>query len=234
SFDTLNTIFRIQGKETTVADLKYYEKSFDKFSYIYRKVVRDSAGGPRGYFFLLSDPKRYKSDALVPELFRQTREMVPEYAPGYYYGIYNRGTLVSYYNDYPFPTRLAPDQIPRFELETRKNRDFEELWYRHSGDRVVVIAREDNSFIEGITLFSYLFSTFVVLLLIYRLAAILVRTRLRPGRLSPYFQFSIRTQIHSTILLVSLLSFIIIGIATILFFIKRYDRNNQDRLSRAI
>ncbi len=34
--------------------------------------------------------------------------------------------------------------------------------------------------------------------------------------------------------MVSLLSFLIIGVATILFFIKRYDRNNQDKLSRAI
>src|SRR5690606_33832986 len=30
--------------------------------------------------------------------------------------------------------------------------------------------------------------------------------------------------------LISLLSFLIIGVVTILFFINRYDRNNQDRL----
>jgi nitrogen fixation/metabolism regulation signal transduction histidine kinase len=33
--------------------------------------------------------------------------------------------------------------------------------------------------------------------------------------------------------MVSLLSFIVIGIATILFFVDRYNRNNQDRLTRA-
>src|SRR6185436_14783273 len=43
-----------------------------------------------------------------------------------------------------------------------------------------------------------------------------------------------RMQIHSTIILISLLSFIIIGAVTILFFINRYDRNNQERLSRAM
>jgi len=48
------------------------------------------------------------------------------------------------------------------------------------------------------------------------------------------WQFSIRMQIHSTIILISLLSFIIIGAVTILFFINRYDRNNQERLSRAM
>lgn len=234
SFDTLNTIFRIQGKETSIIDLKYFEKSFDKFSYIYKKEVLDSFGVNMGYFFVLSEPKRYKSDALIPELFRQTKELVPEYSPGYFYGVYSKLDLINYYNDYPFPTRLSNFQLPKYEFEVRKNKDYEELWYRHSADKVVVIAKKDNSFIEGISLFSVLFSTFILLLFIYRTTAFLVRSRFRMGALSEYFQFSIRSQIHSTIILVSLLSFLIIGIATILFFIKRYDRNNQDKLSRAI
>lgn len=234
SYDTLNTIFSIQGKETSIADLKYFEKSFDKFSYIYKKDVVDTFGVTMGYFIVLSEPKRYKSDALIPELFRQTKELVPEYSPGYYYGVYSNMDLISYYNDYPFPTKLSEKQVPTFEFEVRKHRDYEELWYRHSADKVVVIAKKDNSFIEGITLFSYLFSTFILLLFIYRTTAFLVRSRFRVGALSEYFQFSIRSQIHSTIIMVSLLSFVIIAIATILFFVKRYDRNNQDKLSRAI
>lgn len=127
SYDTLNTIFRIQGKETSILDLKYFEKSFDKFSYIYKKEVVDTFGVNIGYFFVLSEPKRYKSDALVPELFRQTKELVPEYSPGYYYGVYSRMDLINYYNDYPFPTKLSEGQLPTFEYEVRKNRDYEEL-----------------------------------------------------------------------------------------------------------
>ncbi|MBL7735985.1 MAG: HAMP domain-containing histidine kinase, partial [Chitinophagaceae bacterium] len=234
SFDTLNTIFRIQGKETSIRDLRYFEKSFDKFSYIYKKEVEDTSGATMGYFFVISDPKRYKSDALTPELFRKTKELAPEYSPGYYYGVYSKLGLVSYYNDYPFPTRLSQKQLPKFEFETRKNKSYEELWFRHSIDKVVVIAKKDNSFIEAITLFAYLFSTFIFLLAIYRFTAVLVRTRFKKEALAQYFQLSIRSQIHTTILLVSLLSFIIIGVVTILFFVKRYDRNNQDRLSRAI
>ncbi len=234
SYDTLNTIFTIQGKETSILDLKYFEKSFDKFSYIYRKEVVDTFGVNAGHFFVLIEPKRYKSNALIPELFRQTKELVPEYSPGYYYGVYNQMDLINYYNDYPFPTRLSNEQLPTYEYEVRRNKDYEELWYRHSADKVVVIAKKDNSFIEGITLFSCLFSTFILLLFIYRTTAFLVRSRFRLGALSAYFQFSIRSQIHSTIIMVSLLSFLIIGVATILFFIKRYDRNNQDKLSRAI
>ncbi|HUR12687.1 MAG TPA: hypothetical protein VM012_15025, partial [Flavitalea sp.] len=206
SFDTLNTIFRIQGKETNVTDLRYFEKSFDKFSYIFKKEVKDSSGLNIGYFFVLSEPKKYKSDALIPELFKQTQQLIPEYSPGYSYAIYNNLELIEHYNEYPFSTQLLPEQVPRTEFVRKQEGSYEQLWYRHTGDKVVVIVKKDNSFIEAITLFSYLFSTFLFLLAVYRLAALLIRSRMQPQVLRQYWQFSIRSQIHSTIILVSLLS----------------------------
>ncbi len=44
SFDTLNTIFKLQGKQTTIPNLMYYEKTFNEFSYIYKKQILNSAG----------------------------------------------------------------------------------------------------------------------------------------------------------------------------------------------
>ncbi len=234
SYDTLNTIFNIQGKSTSISDLKYFEKSFDKFSYIFRRTITDTLGDIEGYFFVLSEPKRYKSDALIPELFKQNKELVPEYSPDYSYGIYTKLDLIHHYNDYPFPTQLSPEQVPKTEYEVRYSKKYEELWYRRSADKVVMIVKKDNSFIEAITLFAYIFSTFLLMLALYRLVLLLVRSKFRFTNIRQYFQLSIRSQIHSTIILVTLLSFVIIGVATILFFINRYDRSNQDKLSRAI
>ncbi len=106
SYDTLNTIFRNQSKATNIPDLRYFERSFDKFSYIFKKEVIDSNDVTIGYLFVLSDPKRYKSEALVPELFKQTRELTPGYSPSYAYAIYDSLQLIVHYNDYAFPTSL--------------------------------------------------------------------------------------------------------------------------------
>jgi two-component system, NtrC family, nitrogen regulation sensor histidine kinase NtrY len=235
SYDTLNTIFRVQGKKTNslLPTLRYFERSFDRFSYIFRHAAIDSNGATLGYLFVLSDPRRYKSDALTPEIFKQSREMVPDYSSGYSYAIYDTVKLITNYNDYPFPTRLSPDQIPNEEVRFRQKDGYEEFWFRPSASTIVVITRKDNYFIEAITLFAYLFSTFLFLLSFYRFISFLVRSRFRSTPLKQYWQLSIRSQIHSTIIMVSLLSFIVIGIATILFFINRYQRNNQDRLTRA-
>jgi signal transduction histidine kinase len=236
SFDTLNTIFRVQGKRTATPGLRYFERSYDRFSYIYRResIVEDSMR--MGTLFVLSDPKNYKADALTPELFRQNRELAPEYSTVYSYAVYDStNNLVRNYNDYAFPTHIESDPIPSDqEFFIVRKSGYEELWYRPSADKRIVVARKNNSSIEAITLFAYLFSTFLFLLAFYRFAALLIRSRMRWSLFKQHWQLSIRSQIHSTIIMVSLLSFIVIGIATILFFINRYQRNNQDRLTRAI
>ncbi|MBC7904701.1 MAG: hypothetical protein H7Y27_14850, partial [Gemmatimonadaceae bacterium] len=229
SYDTLNTIFRIEGRPTNVTDLRYFETSYDKFSYIFRKAVTDTSGKTIGFFFVLSEHKRYKNDALIPELFRPKND----YPPNYTYAVYDRGNLKEYYNEYQFPTRLADSMIPKAEFVQRKQNGYDELWYRDS-DKVVVIARKDHYLIEAITLFAYLFSSFLILLALFRVITILIATRLKRQLLRQFFQVNLRSQIHGTFIVITLISFIVIGIATIVFFINRYERNNLERLSKAI
>jgi signal transduction histidine kinase len=235
SYDTLNTIFQIQGKKTAISGMRFFERSFDKFSYIFK---RDAAIGNKklGSIFVLADPKQIKNEALTPELFRQNTVMLPEqYSSVWAYAIYDSDrNLISNYNDYAFPTHLSNWLIPQNEFERRRNNSFEELWYRPSSDKIVIIARKSNTFIEAITLFAYLFSTFLALLAFYRFSSLIIQSRFHWSAIRQTLQLSIRSQIHSTILMVSLLSFCVIGVATILFFINRYQRNNQDRLTRAM
>ncbi|MBC8035078.1 MAG: GHKL domain-containing protein [Chitinophagaceae bacterium] len=230
SFDTLNTIYQIEGRKTSFDGLRSFEKAFDKFAYIYRKEIKDTTGNTTGYFFVYSEPKKYKSGALVPELFRPKKEFVPEYSPDYSYAIYKNNKLINFYNDYPFPTLLRKDQVPTKDFGQRKKGDYNELWFS-DGDRVVVYVKKDNFLLEGITLFAYIFSTFLFFIFIFRIITLLIMSRLRGDSLKHYWEWNIRMQIHGTIIFISLFSFVVIGVATILFFNTRYKRNNQDRLS---
>jgi two-component system, NtrC family, nitrogen regulation sensor histidine kinase NtrY len=233
SFDSLDIIFRIEGISTNVHDLRYFSKSFDKFSYLYKKAVKDTNDHTVGYFFVLSKPKRYKNDALIPELFRPQQEFLPEYSSNSAFAVYRGGRLIDYYNEGQFPTVLSASQIPKLEYEQRKQKGNDELWYKNA-DKVVVIVRKDNYLIEGMTLIAYLFSTFLVMLAVFRIFSVLIQTRLRWHLLKQFFQVNLRSQIHGTFIFITLISFIVIGVATIFFFINRYKRNNIERLSKAI
>lgn len=233
TYDTLNTIFTMQGKKTGVADLRYYETDFTNFSYIFRKYVRDTTDLVIGQFFMLSNPRRYKSEALYPELIKQSNDLAFERWPSYAYAVYDSLELKYNKNDYPFPINLEKSEIPIEEYYNEVKDGYEVLWYK-TGDKVVIITRKSNFMLEAITLFAYLFCASLFLVFLFQLASLIIKSGFQWSLLRDLWQMSIKNQIYSTIIFISIFSFIVIGAATIIFFIQRYNKNNKDRLSRTI
>lgn len=231
SYAELNNVFTVQSKQTGIPDLYYHETSFDQLTYITKRTLKDSVG-TRGYFFIISTPRRNNTDALYPELFRQVNRNDIESSPVYSYAVYKSGVLVASSAKYPFKTSLIQTDLPRGEIEKRNNGDYDEMWYRAGNNKVVVIAKKRDSVIESITLFSYLFCAFLFMVALINLIAFVLRLMNDRKSLQSVWHLNIRSQIHSTVIFVSILSFLIIGAATIKFFISRYQRNNVDRLSR--
>lgn len=234
TYETLNTILDVQSKPTNTEGLYYYETSFDKFNYITRRNVTDTADRKIGSFFIVSNPKKFSREALFPELFRQFKKADAENSPVYSNAVYVNSRLVSPPGNYPFATWLNNEEIPKDEFQHRTNGDFDELWHRASNEKVVVIARKKETTIETITLFSYIFCSFLFLVALVQLITFILRTGLSRKKLRKLLQLNIRSQVHSTIIFISVFSFLIIGVATISFFISRYNRNNSDKLSRTM
>ncbi|GAB4091481.1 sensor histidine kinase [Flaviaesturariibacter terrae] len=230
SFAELNNLFSVQSRPTKVPDLSYYETAYNQFTYITKRRITDSSG-QLGTFFIVSTPRKYNSEALYPELFRRTGETDAENSPVYAYAIYSNGLLVLSSNKYSFKISLATRDLPVEEYERRQNGGFDELWYRASGSKVVVIAKQRDTLLESITLFSYLFCAFLFLVGLLRFLLFLLRAG-DDWRSYQFFQFNIRSQVHGTIIFISIFSFLVIGVATISFFVARYQRNNVDKLSR--
>lgn len=235
SFSSLNTIYKLQSKPTSVRDWQYHEESFNKFYYIARKVVMDtSRQGIIGYVFILSRPKRYADEKFSPELFSKTFNLVPENMPPYAYAIYKNKELISSFNDYPFPIHLTHRQ-PEQTMYERVNRNgYSELWYTASSTLLVVIAKPENQLLETITLFAYLFVVFLLMVAVFEIIRFLIKFGFHPAGWKKQLQLTFRTQVQSTIIGISIFSFLVIGASTIFFFINRHSRNNKERLSRTI
>lgn len=234
TFNSLNAIIQTQGKPTDIPDLFYYDISYDRFNYISKKNITSSTGDTLGYVFIISKPKKYKSDALYPELFSKGNINSIESSPVYAFAIYNNNQLSSSYNDYPFTTEIDDNNFTYNEFKTVQKNGYEELWYKANADKVIVIARQDRFFIESVTLFAYLFCSFLLIAIFFNLANHFLTEQRTKSNTRNFFQLTIRNQVHAIIILISVFSFIIIGATTILFFISRYHSNNREKLSRTI
>lgn len=234
TFAALNTIINVQAKPTNKDGLYYYETAYDRFSYITKRTATDSSGAILGTLFIVSNLKNYNRDALFPELFKQSKAIDLDNSPIYSTAVYINRQLHSPPGNYPFATILSDEVMPKNEYETRTENGFTELWYRYSQNKVVIVVRKNETMIEAITLFSYLFCSFILLGGLIRFISYLLSNKLRRVQLKYLFSMNIRSQVHSTIIFVSVLSFLIIGAVTISFFIKRYYTNNSDKLSRTM
>ncbi len=232
SFGEINTIFTVQSKPTGIPDLNFVESSFERMTYVTRRILKDSSDFI-GNFFIISTPRQYaKSDALYPELFRQVSRKEAENTAIYPYAIYNNNLLGPSSSKYPFQVSITNEQLPKSPFELRKNNGYSELWHKANNKKIIVVAKKMDSFIESITVFSYLFCAFLFMVGLLQVISILLRLFNEWRSFNLFARLNIRSQIHGTVIFISILSFLIIGVATISFFITRYNRNNVDRLSR--
>ena len=233
TYPVIKTILLNQGKPTGIADLYSYDIANQKSSYLYeKKITRDS--NIIGYLFVVVKPKRYKSEALYPELFRQAQDLTSDFNSNYAYAVYKNGKLINHYNDYSFPASLEKIKTPLLQFEQKNNNGYNELWYNASNGKKVIVAKKNAWSLEFITLFAYLFCIFLLVISVFHIGGFLFRTKFKRKELKELFQFNIRSQIHATIIFISVFSFVVIGIATISFFIYRFNQSNEERLSKSI
>ncbi|MFT3981068.1 MAG: HAMP domain-containing sensor histidine kinase [Ferruginibacter sp.] len=234
SYDQLNTILNTQTKPTAVRGFYYYDESFDKFNYISKKIITDTSGTKLGSIFVVVSPRTFKNEMLYPELFSKGKDNAIENSSLYAFAIYKNGKLMSSHNDYPFATRMPPVHFGGKEYKNVRGYNYDELWVNAGPDKYIVIVKENRFFIEFITLFSYLFCAFLLLAACLWLLTVFINSRLNLRKLRTYWQLTIRNQIHGVIIFISALSFLVIGTATIIFFVNRYESTNREKLSRVI
>lgn len=233
TYASIKTILLNKAKPTMIAGLYSYEKIPDGFSFLYQKEIKDG-NIIKGYLFVIINSKRYKSEALYPELFNQSQDLSTDLNTNYAYAVYSNGKLINHFNNYNFPSTLDVKRFPGFEYTYKQAGDFSELWYNSGVGKLVMVVKRSAWMLESVTLFAYLFCSFLVIIFIFQGGSYLLTHRFRWAILKSAFRFNIRTQIQATIIFLSVFSFIVIAIATISFFIIRYNRNNEERLSKSI
>ena len=234
TFNSITGIYSAQAKPTAVAGLQYYYSGYDQINYISKKIIRDYNAVLLGYVFIVIQPQTTIAQNLSPELFNRGQNNSLENSIEYAFAVYEKGKLVSSHNDFAFSSRYQEKYFAGKEFLLTTKNNYNELWYNAGAEKFIVIVKENRILIELITLFSYLFCAFLLLTALSWMVSALVKSRLKINALKERIQLSIKQQVHSTIIFFSVFSFLIIGIATILFFINRYENNNKETLSRTI
>ncbi|MBZ4187998.1 sensor histidine kinase [Niabella beijingensis] len=236
---SLNTTIANKSKPTSLPDMYFYEsEEFDNFAYITRRVItHPETGRLIGTVYIVSNPRKFAVANIKPELFKQFKQGEISNSAVYQYAIYHNNQLTSSSasKKYPFTTTLTPSQFPQKKVDVRERMGYSEVWYRASASKVIIMVRKSEMFLEATTLFSYIFCSFLFLVALINVLMIVLGSFMnkRLLRNSTFFP-TIRSQIHGTFILINVLAFVVVGAATISFFINRFEESNNDRLSRTM
>jgi two-component system, NtrC family, nitrogen regulation sensor histidine kinase NtrY len=229
TYQTLNTLVEEQSETSPFPNIYLYESGMDRFGYLVRQpLVQDSAVA--GYLFITSMPVSVKTQALAPELFKPLQDSALGTAR-YSYAVYQSGNLLYSTRNFPFTTAISPKKRLLSDYEVENRNGYSLLWHNADNRRLIVVVKSQGLFSELLTLFAYLFGCFIV---VYLLESLVGRLLSGSYHLQPQFSFmptSIRGKIRRTVIAVSMVSFILIGVVTVGFFRSRYQTATSNRLS---
>ncbi|HEX8462937.1 MAG TPA: HAMP domain-containing sensor histidine kinase, partial [Segetibacter sp.] len=221
-----------RSRKTNFADLYYFEKDVNVFSFIYFKEIFDNSHNTKGYLFLVADPKKYKSLTVYPELFKQVDDVASDY--DLTYAIYNKGDLVRSNGDYNFLSHIPLKNYPKGVYNEVKRGNNRELWYNAGSNKLVITVADNSVSLEFITLFAYLFGSFLFVVVMFQIGSVLIMYKFKFKHLRNSLKFNIKNQIQGAIIFISIFSFLVIGASTISFYINRFGQTNRERLVKAI
>lgn len=181
-----------------------------------------------GYVFIDLAVKESTGQTVYPELLQPGTVEGSRNAEGYSYGIYVNNRLLTQTSDYNFPIYLTDTLTQPYEfLEYTSS---SELRYHPEGtDKTVFVIRYHRLWLESITLFSYLFGIQMILALVSVFYRIYLLFILRSEQSEKLINFTLRRRIHISFLGIVFVSFIIIGVITIVFFTLQYKQNSRKK-----
>ncbi len=231
SFNEINSILTTQSAATDIPGLYTYDQSYDNFHYLIKKTIIDTDSSLLGYIFIRVIPRGTLQATIYPALFSRPGTSSIESASDYAFAVYDSGRLVRSHNQYSFPRKVKADFFAGKKFLLLESESHTVLWYKPWAQKAIAIAREKQLAIETITLFSYLFGSFLILAIVWFALRFIFRSNFKWRRIKNIFSLTINKEIYGTILVFSIVSFIVIGISTILFFISKYEDNNRGEVS---
>ncbi len=212
-----NSIFRAKGNDY---DYDYFCTLSEQYGLKSSKTIK----------FIREQRQQSK---VYTELMTRRSYMGLDNINEYQYAIYRNGQNVMRNDPYYGEFLIAEEVIPAAgEFEQQEANGRSQISYRDHNNNVVLISKETEGWIMPISLFSYLFTLLIIFTLLL-------------GFLNLFFKFipkslsfaiirkpSLKNRIQLSVIALIVVSFLIIGFVTVVFFGQSHEQYHENRLKR--
>ncbi len=220
-----------RAQQSELSDFLFYiPKASGSYSYISNLPIIHR-GKLLGSVVLELIPKTYSQANLYPELLLEEKVKPPEILERYSYGLYSLDALVKKSGNYAYPHRFSfQKKSPQDDFYEVKEDALVHLIYNATDDKQVIITGEHNSFIQPVSLFSYLFCIYLLFGLSFVLLRYMIVAARYKNRFERPFSMSFRDKIQFSMIFIIIFSFFVIGYVTISHFATEFESTHSEHL----
>ena len=221
SLSSFRQLIAEEGKPTYDEKLYFLVNETSRLSYLALIPVNGPNNVSAGTLVLRMTTHYFQSEEGFPELFISGKYHAYADLGDYSYARYDKGSLVYEYGPYAYAFSSIAYAGSNDEFYFVNHDDYNHLVYHVSPGSLIVVSKARETALTFLTLFSWLFALYSVLLLLgYVLSGILLLNR-------EFFQFNLNRRIQVSVIVLVILSFVLIGSGTIYYIIWKYSEDQQ-------
>lgn len=252
SYLQINTLYKEQSLETINRHFRYMRNSAEVKGYIARFIIRHK-GEIQGILFILLKPKLIQDenrfDDLLIEGFRSNKKKSYNYS----YAVYKDKFLIHQSGNYPYRTNNTWGETDHAFRSFDEN-GYDHLMITDAQPLTVVVSKHRESILEILSLFSFLFTSCTILLILVLFTHVALNaysftklSRVYQWMIKPFrFVFNklllirkpetlfIRTRIQTSIIFILFLTLLFTSFFTINFITRQYNDRQTERLMKKL
>lgn len=219
--------------KTVIPELFLWNNGRGSTSYITQLPVKDESED-LGTLIIEFSPTPLKQSNVYPELLLDKYSKSMQKFEDLDYAIYKKGRRIAQKNK-SFSAKMGANIPEGLEFYQERKNGIQYLAHRATAEKVVIVSQKREDFVKPVSLFSYMFclQLAVVLLMVFlnRMVQALpkgiykVNIGVKP---------SLRNRINLSVISVIIISFIAIGLVTVLYFQQEFTEYHEGRLERKV
>lgn len=222
---TKNIVARFNSGMPGQDDYLVFNEQSDGGNNYLARIPITSPKGLRGYLFLSLKLKQNVNETIYPALLQPPSANRVDKDARYAYALYTNGKRITQSSNYNFPLRISTSKETAPPTIKRIRDGYYELRYQETPQSEVIVAGSSGTLMSAAILLSYLFFIHLLLILIGLGYQLLLKAVLNIRMRS--YQLTLQQRIHFGIIIILLSSFVVVGIATLLYFRETYTAANS-------
>lgn len=226
-YDYFNQIISFSGSRLRRSQFYFIDNLNGRISYLGWLKFNLGNKIPELSVLMELDSKLQTEETGYPELLLDKRVNRKSRYKDFNYAKYKYNTLITQHGAFPYDIRLKLQQPKDSEFSRFVKNGFHHIAYWLDKDNVIVVSRKENSLIDYLISFSYLFLAFYILTSVLVFAYKIYHKEYK-------IRFGLKWQIQFSMVAMLVITLLVVGSGTVYYIFDLYQKKHLESLNEKI